>query len=174
MALLLTDTDIGVAGSRLHRCCARKFSRDGMLWPRRWAAAPFIPGKAVSSHHVPRAWTETSPCSCVSPTTAETWQRTAVEPVAWNPDESLPVHAVGPVAPSPFVQMSESRDKSSSTAAVQSARGRRLMGGIGEPHQSLFRNQKPQSRTAVTHSCVLAQIQSRFDNQGQILFWAVL
>lgn len=48
------------------------------------------------------------------------------------------------------------------------------MGGTGEPHQSLFRNQKPQAKPVMTHSCVLAQIQSRFDNEGQIVFRAVL
>lgn len=44
------------------------------------------------------------------------------------------------------------------------------MGGNGEPHQSLFRNQKPQPKPVMTQSCVLAQIQSRFDNEGQIVF----
>lgn len=69
-----------------------------------------------------------------------------------------------------FVQMSESKHKTSSTAAMQSSRGRRLMGATGEPHQSLFRNQKSQSKPAVTHSYVLAQIRPHLDNEGQILF----
>lgn len=53
---------------------------------------------------------------------------------------------------------------------MQSVWGRRLMGATGEPHQSLFRHQKVQSKPAVTHSYVLAQIRPRLDNKGQILF----
>lgn len=118
-------------------------------------------------NHVSQAETETSPCI-----PARHCRDTAKDCLEiQNPDGILPipVPAVRPIAPSPFVQM---KYKTPSAAATQSSRGRRLMGATREPHQSLFRNQKSQSKPAVTHGSEQAQIRPRLDNKGQILFGA--
>lgn len=47
------------------------------------------------------------------------------------------------------------------------------MGATGEAHQSLLRNQKSQSKAAVTHGCALAQTRPRLDNEGHVLSRAV-